>query len=561
MKSDTSAILHRIDDLEKHKNSTEKTEVKNKNSTKFLELILYLTFLFWFLMNIGFAGSEMIAKLLMSLLTYIKPESNVLGLFPVDVYIAAIAFYILIMFYLDIFLIIPYLWLTTVKESATPRIVKNLTNQLIILVILIMFTFITTTATTDGNTFSENANVVAQDTQARWERLQDGPFCYLFNGPEICMAKEKEKDAENIQTEDFTVRLTKPPQYFTLKDLKERKFYLDYRILAKGEGIQLEKLECYVGNVNEKPVFTLPLSERPAIKNNNEELIDKIYCDFNNLTFDKKIDKEFKVIPVLYYKVKTSYSIQVPFYNMDKYLLSEYGKTQDINIRNDEEKFRKEYGQVTPVMTNNALLFTSSIPTMPIFIGEYYKDDEYRFTYTFTKNIISFGDIISSNVINNKYPSFLECISGCDETFTINTYDGKSNFQLNFKLKNQQSERDFFTEDLSFTLESQFKKKDAITLVVENTEYIEPVKNSTSTNSTLSAESKLGSADPQGIYTYNADSSYFTTPLYYKKTNDVWQWSPDKINWMNLSQEKVIGGDYEGETPTEPNLEFIRSLK
>lgn len=51
--------------------------------------------------------------------------------------------------------------------------------------------------------------------------------------------------------------------------------------------------------------------------------------------------------------------------------------------------------------------------------------------------------------------------------------------------------------------------------------------------------------------------------LYYRYSDifSVWQWSPEKTFWMNVSQDTVVGGEENGKRPTKKNLKIISSLR
>jgi hypothetical protein len=68
----------------------------------------------------------------------------------------------------------------------------------------------------------------------------------------------------------------------------------------------------------------------------------------------------------------------------------------------------------------------------------------------------------------------------------------------------------------------------------------------------------LGKADSDGIYTKTVKGA---TALYYKKnTQGKWEWSPDKTNWMSVSTTTVSGGQYDGKSPVQANIDIIKEL-
>lgn len=55
---------------------------------------------------------------------------------------------------------------------------------------------------------------------------------------------------------------------------------------------------------------------------------------------------------------------------------------------------------------------------------------------------------------------------------------------------------------------------------------------------------------------WRTDDFYFR----YNSMQDIWQWSPDRENWMNVPGTVVKGGKYDGETPAGVNVDIIKGL-
>ncbi len=70
---------------------------------------------------------------------------------------------------------------------------------------------------------------------------------------------------------------------------------------------------------------------------------------------------------------------------------------------------------------------------------------------------------------------------------------------------------------------------------------------------------QLGEPDKDGIYKYVAAEA---TPLYYrfKEDSKSWEWSPDKKNWMPVSETTVRAGSYKGQRLAEENIAIINYL-
>lgn len=73
-------------------------------------------------------------------------------------------------------------------------------------------------------------------------------------------------------------------------------------------------------------------------------------------------------------------------------------------------------------------------------------------------------------------------------------------------------------------------------------------------------------SDENGILRYTYLNFYYGFPvrstLYYKNEPPIgWQWSPDKENWMPVTDTVIKGGKFDGESPTQDHLDFIVYLK
>jgi len=53
------------------------------------------------------------------------------------------------------------------------------------------------------------------------------------------------------------------------------------------------------------------------------------------------------------------------------------------------------------------------------------------------------------------------------------------------------------------------------------------------------------------------------TPLYFEfdSSSNIWQWSPDKSNWMPVPEITVSGGEADGKQPVQDNINLIRALE
>jgi len=58
-------------------------------------------------------------------------------------------------------------------------------------------------------------------------------------------------------------------------------------------------------------------------------------------------------------------------------------------------------------------------------------------------------------------------------------------------------------------------------------------------------------------YSYDAGNS---SPIYYKYSDESWQWSPDKTYWMSVDTTKVSGGEFNGREPVQKQKEIINYL-
>jgi len=48
--------------------------------------------------------------------------------------------------------------------------------------------------------------------------------------------------------------------------------------------------------------------------------------------------------------------------------------------------------------------------------------------------------------------------------------------------------------------------------------------------------------------------------LYFKYADGKWTWSPDKTNWMSVGDEIVSGGEYDGKSPVQENIDLLDRL-
>jgi hypothetical protein len=48
-----------------------------------------------------------------------------------------------------------------------------------------------------------------------------------------------------------------------------------------------------------------------------------------------------------------------------------------------------------------------------------------------------------------------------------------------------------------------------------------------------------------------------TTDLYFRIVEGRWEWSPDRSHWRGIAHEIVQGGEWDGESPTQANIDFL----
>jgi len=50
------------------------------------------------------------------------------------------------------------------------------------------------------------------------------------------------------------------------------------------------------------------------------------------------------------------------------------------------------------------------------------------------------------------------------------------------------------------------------------------------------------------------------TDLYFRYSDGHWEWSPDKGDWMSVKNEIVRGGDYNGDSPVQSNIDLLNRM-
>jgi len=64
--------------------------------------------------------------------------------------------------------------------------------------------------------------------------------------------------------------------------------------------------------------------------------------------------------------------------------------------------------------------------------------------------------------------------------------------------------------------------------------------------------------DDNGGYIIHGNDD--VTDLYFKYEDSSWYWSPDRVNWMSVGSEIVSGGDWDGKSPTQANINLLDRL-
>ena len=143
-------------------------------------------------------------------------------------------------------------------------------------------------------------------------------------------------------------------------------------------------------------------------------------------------------------------------------------------------------------------------------------------------------------------------------------------------------------EDLRFTVPSTYqnfacmcRKSTAAGGKVCNKKFCISLKHPAVYNDGVRISEKFGIGFNQRVfikkendkYVFNKPFSYFVvsqeasgilssvSDLYFQFSNGNWSWSPDKINWMKVPVLVVSGGDYNGKSPNQKNIEIIKQLE
>lgn len=284
--------------------------------------------------------------------------------------------------------------------------------------------------------------------------------------PTCIQQRLNEKESENIRTQDFSIEIVKPNTLsYSFERLKNQKLYFKYDILSKNSAIKLEKLECYANSDKKESnrYWTLDLSNKGDIDNENKVTESGFYCDQNNLTIDDFDSKDVKLFPVLYYSVVTTLSQEIPFQKVNS-----VEEMQDLR-----DSLVLDKGKTSSSNDLLKLTVQTSNFDLPIFHGDgVYMEEEYIFDFKIKpNNLYTLGKLYSSKVINYSIPENLFSFQGYpiyNDIPEVLTNDEESSFSFNLNLKQTEFEDTYFKENIRFVVKSEIRKKDSFTIQISD---------------------------------------------------------------------------------------------
>ncbi|MFW6285574.1 MAG: hypothetical protein ACOC16_00210 [Nanoarchaeota archaeon] len=456
---------------------------------KVIELILYPFLLFYIFLKVGFIGVDWIGSLIANSLSFLQVKS-VFGIFSGDFYLGMIVLVILFFIYFNIFALFPLTYFLTIRSEPLDKIYKQIKVELIIVVCLMIPLFLAMSyglVIGDDGSMKEDTRKFNINLNEKIENLKSGPLCYLFNSPIDCMQNQETTTAKKTTRAEYNVYFKTPDYNYVqnLEKFKQRPYYLNYEIKAKGSPLYLDKIECYANRVDDKNLLYRESLENRKIETNQRLPVSDIKCDLNELTIDGKIDEDFKLITLLYYEIESQYTQSFYVYNVDKYIETNYGNSDGLNIIDIEEEIRKKLNIESPIKSNNYFdlkVYTS--PKLPFFVGKDYDDNNIYMSFTFTKDSV-YDKVLNNTLINYSLPNFVEM--NCDDTNCnenienlITSYNEESNIELNLLLKDNIIEREALSDKINFNIKSNLVKKNVISLVINNPDYVEEEENNKS---------------------------------------------------------------------------------
>jgi hypothetical protein len=487
--SQLGGIKKEVHEIKSHSNSNPTTKNPPADGSnaifKLLELIIYPLVLFYVFMRLGIPGVDLIGNFLTGALSFLKVES-VLGIMSGEAYLALIVLILLFMIYIDIFILVPFTYIFSIRTDPSEKIFKEFKIESLIIVILLLPLFISVSLSAvsgDDGSIDDDMDKFNIDTKSKIKSLMDGPLCVLFNDATTCMKNDETEHAKQSVRSEYDIYFKKPEYNYVdnLERFRNRPYYLNYEILAKGKPLYIDRIECYANKINSENLLSNISFEDKEILNNKRLPVSDIKCNVEDLEIDGKVDEDFKLVTLLYYSIESEYTQPVHVINVDKYIENNYASREGLNIVEIEEEIRNSLDNNKPIKSNNFINFkVYTSPRLPYFVGEdYVNEDGYYFSFTFEKEDLLGDNIVSNKFVNYQIPEIMDivCNDGydCNQNLDnlISTYDDKSNIELNLKLNNQDFDREEFVDSIQFNIKTKLRKKSITPLVINNPSYEE----------------------------------------------------------------------------------------
>lgn len=463
--TDVKKIFSKI--IEKE-HTTNESSIKTPNYTfhvlwKFaivLGIIYYLLFHLKVLNIIDNLGS-----ILTTLFAPLKTTGLVLWMFSSEAYIGTIVVYLLLILYFNILGLIP--WHTLFTKDAKEQIMQVLKWEFVIFVILMIPLLITMGFSSNVDPQTGTQTQFQGDTQTTWQKLKDGPLCYLFNSQSECVKKENGVQDTTSGQENYLMELKQPTsKYFTLTSLESTIPIMYNFQTGKSEGIYLSDLKCYQGKVSpETLIDTIEIGE--TLK--SENIASKTFhCKTDNLKFTKQ-EEIIKIIPVLTLSINTQYQLRIPIYNYEWYTQT-LTQQEAENFYGVQDKARIEFTKGEFSGINNVLKYEISGDSFPIAFSTDEKINKpYYIEITFSENqFTSFGKLQTATITKITPPKKLKFESDIQTPYELDSYKEKSTLRMTVTPQEYDESLTNTNDNIFIETNTIFEKQGALELTLNN---------------------------------------------------------------------------------------------
>lgn len=478
-----------------NKMRSEQNETKGKSvsmtlitklASNIVPFILYVIFLIFAIKYIGiYGGIEYLVNLIFKL-SFIIPEQNLFLGYTLQMLIELIAGYVTLGLYAILYVLLPIKFIfyhnsdkVSFEDNWPDKAIKLFISMLFVFIAITMLLYvISANFGSDG----QNPNPIDVIDEQTTKASESYSWCVLKNvaNPTACMdLLSKEKAVESERTK-YSLQLVPPlRKTYDIEEMKKNPIPITYEYLTQNGELILKKFECYIGDTKGKPIDIDDSIANQIIKTgkNSKKLL--LECELGDYQMDSEKDTNFKIIPVLYYTIKSDITQEIP-------IISIPADTTTDELYILEDKYLSAFKSVPAVISTKILdVKTLWTPQPPVFYNNG-KDTEYRIEIEIKKNTAldssQFGSIQSSKITDIYIPKVLDYNCGDEnleckpELVTVPTSsDQQSYLTIKFKI-NQEPEEIQDVEFINIKIESLMKKESSISLIVNNPNYVEPTK-------------------------------------------------------------------------------------